>query len=74
MDSEMKKRASIAVWNDEQHGPGISVEIDGHKGSIYLVDKTGIFTDMDGGQAGVEIEGDWLNFLNAIKGWIGERE
>jgi hypothetical protein len=52
----MKVTAEVAA--DHQHGPVVTVCVDGVRVSVYLADETGIVTT-DDGQHGVEVSGPW---------------
>lgn len=49
------------VFADPQHGPGVTVTVDGVRVSVYLFGETGIVT-RDEGQHGVEVTGPWVKF------------
>jgi hypothetical protein len=52
----MKVTAEISA--DHQHGPVITVCVDGVQVSVYLAGETGIVTTPDG-QYGIEVPGPW---------------
>lgn len=54
-------KITAEVFADAQHGPGVTVCVDGARVSVYLFGETGIVT-RDDGQHGVEVTGPWATF------------
>ncbi len=50
-------RAEVEV--DSQHGPIVRVHIGGTSVAVYLLAESGVVTDNDGFQAGIEVTGEW---------------
>jgi len=60
-------KIAAEVFADPQHGPGVTVCIDGIQVSVYLLGETGIVTRNDGRQYGLEVTGPWATFREKAK-------
>lgn len=50
-------RAEVEV--DSQHGPIVRVHLAGVSVAVYLLAESGVLTDNDGSQVGLEVTGEW---------------
>ena len=57
-------KAEVAI--DPQHGPIVSVTMDGSTVSVYLMDRTAVLTT-ENGQYGIEVTGPWHQFEDMIR-------
>lgn len=68
------ERPSASVDVDDQHGPVVSVTINGGTVSIYFMGESAIYTDRDNRQAGMEVTGPWFKFRGAIAAMSEQEE
>lgn len=66
MTEQLVERPAASIDVDAQHGPLVSVTINGHTVSVYLMGESAVYTDRDTRQAGMEVTGPWFKFREAI--------
>lgn len=58
----MSDRIEAQLSMDPQHGPIVTVTVGGRRVSIYLALETGVVTEANGSQYGIEVKGPWWKF------------
>lgn len=62
-------KITAEVFADHQHGPGVTICVNGVQVSVYLYDETGIVTTPDG-QHGIEVTGPWHKLREQVRAMI----
>ena len=57
-------KAEVKV--DKQHGPIVTVNYGDIFVSVYLLSETGVVTNYEGMQYGIEVTGQWREFKNSM--------
>lgn len=63
----MSERIEAEFSMDPQHGPIVTVTVGGRRASIYLPQETGVVTEENGSQYGIEVKGPWWKFRQLVE-------
>jgi hypothetical protein len=63
----MTDRIEAELSMDPQHGPIVTVVLEGRRVSIYLIHETGTVLEKNGSQYGIEVKGPWWKFRQLVE-------